>query len=93
MASPLGVDCSNCGARNHVPVPEACRLCGSDLEEHWSCECMHESEADHDAAYEEAERDFLNSPGAPPSHMSAKGIARAREGMAEARKRLGMEER
>ena len=53
-------------------------------------ECDCESEEAHDAAMEEAQREFLRDPGPPPAGMSPESVERAERGMAAARKKRGM---
>lgn len=65
--------CSTCAETAYYA-----RTCGRD------CDC--ESLAAHEAAREEAERDFLRDPGQPPAHFTPEQAERARAGIREAQR-------
>lgn len=53
-------------------------------------ECGCDSIEEHDAEFERERLEFLRDPGPPPAHMSEDGVARARRGIAEARRKAGL---
>lgn len=69
--------CSTCAETAYYA-----KTCGRD------CDC--ESLAAHDAAQDEAEKDFLRDPGPPPADWSEDRVERARAGIREAQRSAGI---